>query len=311
MSKLVGETSLATQMAKQANDLQAYSLADQVKRLIPENSLAVQMAKQWLESQKAEQESIRRMLDPLQDIHKGILADSAAKRMFDELAKPSSASEQMSKLMEQATGFSACTKAMHSSIRDSMENARKMLADASVSSGIGQLMKSFEEANKRWVVPQPLLDSLVPLQALQEQMGRLSLPVMDAASAATLARMLGPDGIQAQLAAMGINPVGSISVHFVQQENGIGLSRKALELMTLLSFIFAVLIPLYQEISSSQWQAATDKTLAAQTKKLRLRVKHWRGSERYSRPSPNWWRRPWCRRRSGKWSGLSFWTAWP
>ena len=267
MKKLVPEASLAAQVAKQAKDLQAFALADQMKKLVPENSLAVQMAKQWQESHKAEQESIRRMLDPLQDIRKQLLADSATKRMLDDLAKPFFASQQMSKIMEQATGSSALLKAMHSSIEGSLERARKMLSDASISSGIGQLMKSFEEANRRWVVPQPLLDSLGPLQALQEQMGRLSLPVMDTASAATLARMLGSEGIKAQLAALGINPDGSIDPQMLQPEEGIGLSRKTLELMALLSFILAVLIPLYQEISSSQWQAATDRTLAAQSQR--------------------------------------------
>ena len=49
---------------------------------------------------------------------------------------------------------------------------------------------------------QPLLDSIGALQALQEQLGRLSLPVIDAASAFTLAKVLGPEGIKAQLAAM-------------------------------------------------------------------------------------------------------------
>jgi hypothetical protein len=247
---------------------QSDSLAEQIKKLVGETSLAGQLAKQRQESQKAEQEGVRRMLDPLQDIRKGFLADSVTKQMLDALAKPSSALEQMTKLIEQSTESSALIQATHSSIEGSMESARKMLADASVSSGIGQLMKSFEEANKRWVVPQRLLDSLGALQALHEQMGRLSLPVMDAASAATLARVLGPEGIQAQLAAMGINPDGSINVRFVQQEEGIGLSRKALELMQLLSFILAVMIPYFQEVSSSQWQTATDKTLAAQTERI-------------------------------------------
>ncbi len=149
-----------------------------------------------------------------------------------------------------------------------MESARKLLADTSISSGIGQHLRSFEEANKLWVVPQTLLNALGPLRALQEQMGRLSLPVIDVVSAATLARVLGPDGIQAQLAALGINPDGSINVQFVPQEEGIGLSRKSLELLALLGFILAVLVPLYQEFSSSQWQAATDKTLAAQTQAI-------------------------------------------
>lgn len=268
MKKLVGETSLAAQISKQAKELQAYSLAERLSRLSPENSPAFLMAKQWQEVQKTEQESIRRMLEPLQDIRRSLAKDSAFERMLEGLAKPLAASEQFAKLVEQATGSSATLRAMHSDLESSIESARKMLADASVTSGIGQLMKSFDEANKRWIVPQPLLDSLGTLQALQEQMGRLSLPVIDAASAATLAKVLGPEGIKAQLAAMGINPDGSVNVQFVQQEDGLGFSRKTLELMTLLSFILAVLIPLYQELSSSRWQAATDRTLAAQTERI-------------------------------------------
>jgi hypothetical protein len=267
MKKLVGATSLAAQMSKQAKELQAYSLAEQLSRLSPENSPAFLMAKQWQEAQKTEQESIRRLLEPIQDIRSSLLRDSAIERMLEDLAKPLAASEQLAKLVEQATGSSAILRAMHSDLESSIESARKMLADASVTSGIGQLMKSFEEANKRWIVPQPLLDSLGTLQALQEQMGRLSLPVIDAVSAATLAKVLGPEGIKAQLAAMGINPDGSVNVEFVQPEDGLGLSRKTLELMSLLGFILALLIPLYQELSTSRWQAATDRRLDAQSER--------------------------------------------
>lgn len=274
IKKLMGEALLTAQIAKQAKSLQGHSLAEQMERFIPDNSVAAQLTKQLQELQElqnAEQASIRRMLDPLQGIHKWFLADHVTKRMLDDLAKPFSISEQMAKHRGQAAGASVFIRAMHSSIEASMASARRMLADTSISSSIAQLMKSFEEANKRWVVPQHLQDSLGPLQALQElqeKMGELSLPVMDTTTAATLARILGPVGIQARLAAMGINPDGSINVQFVQQEEGIGLSRKTLELMSLLGFILAVLIPIYQEYSSFVWQAATDKTLAAQTEKI-------------------------------------------
>jgi hypothetical protein len=226
------------------------------------------MAKQLQEVQKTEQESIRRLLEPIQEIRSSLLRDSAIERMLEDLAKPLAASEQLAKLVEQATGSSAILRAMHSDLESSLESARKMLADASVTSGIGQLMRSFEDANKRWIVPQPLLDSLGTLQALQEQMGRLSLPVIDAASAVTLAKVLGPEGINAQLAALGINPDGSINVEFDQQEDGLGLSRKTLELMALLGFILTLLIPLYQELSSSRWQAATDRRLDEQSERI-------------------------------------------
>jgi len=268
MQKLVGDTSLAALMSKQARELQAYSLAERLSRLIPENSPALQMAKQWQEQQRTEQESIRRMLEPLQDIRRSLAKDSGIERMLEGLAKPLAASEQFAKLIEQATRTSDVLKGMHSDIERSMDSARKILADTSVSSGIGQLMKSFEEANKRWIVPQPLLDSIGALQALREQMGRLSLPVIDAASAATLAKVLGPEGINAQLAAMGINPDGSVDVQFAQEEDGLGLSRKTLELMSLLGFILAILIPLYQELSASRWQAATDRRLDGQSERI-------------------------------------------
>lgn len=270
MKKLVGETSLAAQMSKQARELQAHSLAEQLSRLSPENSPAFQVAKQWQEVQRTEQESIRRMLEPLQDIRRSLAKDSAIERVLEDLAKPPAVSEQLARLVEQAADSSALLKSVHSDIETSMESARKILADVSVSSGIGQLMKSFEEANRRWIVPQPLRDSIGALQALQEKIGRLSLPVIDAASAATLAKVLGPEGIKAQLAAMGINPDGSVNVQFVQPEDGLGLSRKTLELMSLLGFILALLIPLYQELSASRWQAATDRRLDGQSERIEV-----------------------------------------
>jgi hypothetical protein len=49
MQKLVGDTSLAVQMSKQARELQAYSVAERLSQLIPENLPALQMAKKWQE----------------------------------------------------------------------------------------------------------------------------------------------------------------------------------------------------------------------------------------------------------------------
>jgi hypothetical protein len=144
-----------------------------------------------------------------------------------------------------------------------------VLAETSVNTGLQQVMKSFEEANKHWAVPSALVESLSPLKAWQEQVGKLSLPVMDWESAAALAKILGQGGIESQLAALGINPDGSVNPDFVEQEEeGLGLSRRSMDLMTLLGFILAFLVPIYQEISSSQWQAATDKKLEAQADAL-------------------------------------------
>ena len=244
---------------------ESQSLADQIKKLVVQDSVAVQVAKQMYNVQKAQEESIRKMLDPLAHIRSNLLGDSSVQRMIDELSKPFTATDHFSKLIDQAAGSSAYLHSLHLSVDSSIEHSRKILAEASISNGLQQVMKSFGETNKHWAVPSALLESMSPLKAWQEQVGKLSLPVMDWASAATLAKLLGSEGIQSQLAALGINPDGSLNSQFVdQEEGGIGLSRKVMELMTLLSFIMAFLVPIYQEITSAQWQAATDKKLEVQ-----------------------------------------------
>ena len=273
---LLGNTQLHNEIQKMERERsswlnamdQSHSLADQIKKMVGADSSAAQMVKQMHDAQKAQEESIRKMLDPLSHIRSSFLNDSATQRMLEEFSKPISASDHIAAFLDQATGSNAFFKTMHSSVDSSMEHARKMLEETSVSSGLQQTMKAFEEAEKRWSVPYLLVETLSPLKALQEQIGKLSLPVMDIASAAALANLLGPDGIESQLAALGINPDGSINAEFAEQEEGIGLNRKTMELMALLSFILAFLVPLYQEISSAQWQAATDRKLEAQADAL-------------------------------------------
>ncbi len=243
---------------------QSHSLADQIKKIVGADSLAAQMVKKMHDAQKVQEESIRKMLDPLANIRSSLLGDSALQRMIDEFSKPVAATDHFTRLVDQVTEPSAYLNSLHLSVDSSMEQARKLLSETSVSTGLQQVMKSFEETNKHWAVPSALLDAMSPLKAWQEQVGKLSLPVMDWGSAATLAKLLGREGIESQLAALGINPDGSLNANFTVQEDGIGLSRKTMELMALLSFIFAFLVPVYQEYSSAQWQASVDKKLEAQ-----------------------------------------------
>ena len=248
---------------------ESQSLADQIKKFVVQDSVAVQVAKQMYNAQKSQEESIRKMLDPLAYIRSNLIGDSSVQRMINQLSKPFTATDHFSKLIDQAAGSSAYLHSLHLSVDSSIEHSRKMLAEASISNGLQQVMKSFGETNKHWAVPSALLEAMSPLKAWQEQAGKLSLPVMDWASAATLAKLLGSEGIKSQLAALGINPDGSLNPQFVvQEEGGIGLSRKAMELMALLSFIMAVLVPIYQEITSAQWQSATDKKLEVQADAL-------------------------------------------
>ena len=124
--------------------VKSHSLADEMKKITGEDSSAVQIARQIYDAQRAQEESIRKMLDPLAHIRTSLLSDSATQRMLAEFSKPILASDHVAKLIDQATGANAFIKAMQAS-ESSMEHARKILGDTSVSSGLQQMMKSFEE----------------------------------------------------------------------------------------------------------------------------------------------------------------------
>ncbi len=249
--------------------VEANRFENQVKSLLGQDYAAIQTAKQMYDvHKKAQEESIRKMLDPLASVRSSLLGDSSLQRMIAEFSKPVTATDHFTKLMDQVAGPSAYLRNLNLGADSSIEHARKMLAETSISTGLQQMMKSFEETNRHWAVPSALLESMSPLKAWQEQAGKLSLPVMDWGSAATLAKLLGREGIESQLAALGINPDGSRNANFVVQEEGIGLSRKTMELMALLSFILAFLVPIYQELSSAQWQTSVDMKLEAQADAL-------------------------------------------
>jgi hypothetical protein len=209
------------------------SLAEQYAKLIDHDSAAVRLAKQMQEAQKVYDHSIGKLLDPIASIRTGFLANESIAYLHSFQTRNTTA----------------------------VEHAQKIIADSYVSTGHQQTMKSFDEVNKHWAIPTALQDAVRPLIALQDQLGRLNLPIIDFASAATLAKILGQQGIGSQLAALGINPDGSRNVDFEGQEVGIGLSRKTMELMALISFILVFLVPLYQEYSTAQFQEETTQTL--------------------------------------------------
>ena len=247
-----------------------HSLADQIGKMVGPGSAAVQLAQQMSDARKGQEDSIRKMLDPLANIRSSLMNDRSVQRMMDEITKPVFATDHFAKLIDQVVSPREHLRTLFSSAQDSIEQTRRMLAETSAINGLQQITKRFEETNKRWTVPAALIDSISPLQTWQDHIGKLSFPVMDSASAATLANLLGRAGIESQLVALGINSDGSLNEQFAAEkdERGFGLSRKSMELMTLLSFILAILVPIYQDISSSNWQAVTDAKLATQADAL-------------------------------------------
>lgn len=257
------------------------SLAEQLGRLTASDSLAVQMAKQLQDMDMQRMESIKKMLDPLADIRKSFVPDSGVTRMLEELVRPKLISDELVWMAKEASNIGYAAKAMQESMQSSFAHAQEMIAAASITSAFSQVMKTYEEAQKRWTVPAELVSSVGALMAMQEQFGKLTLPVMDWASAETLAKVLGSEGIAAQLDALGIGPDGTLSEEASPlAETGLGISRRTLDLMTLLGFILAFLVPIYQELSSREWQQQTDEKLEAQSLMLETQAKRFEALSR-------------------------------
>jgi hypothetical protein len=250
------------------------TLSEQLRSLTEPASVAAKMAEEFQRAERQQLDHIRTMLDPIADIRKSLMFDSSNRKLKEEIERPSFLSAELERAAREATHFDHVAKAMQESMQSSFSHAQEMLAATSIAGSLAQTMSAFKEAERRWSVPAELVDSIGALKAMQEQLGRLTLPVVDFASASTLARLLGPEGMEAQLAALGIAPDGTLSEEALAPvEAGIGVSRRTLELMTLLSFVLTFLVPIYQELSSREWQKQTDERLEAQRLLLQTQAK--------------------------------------
>lgn len=250
------------------------TLSEQLRSLTEPVSVAAKMAEEFQRSERQHLDRIRAMLDPIAGIRKSLMFDSGYRKLTEGIDRPSFLSAELERAASEASHFDNVTKAMQESMHSSFSHAQEMLAATSIAGYFAQTMSAFREAEPSWSVPVELVDSIGALKAMQEQFGRLTLPVVDFASASIIARLLGPEGMESQLAALGIAPDGTLSDEAsAPLEAGIGLSRKSLELMTLLSFILTFLVPIYQELSSREWQKQTDESLAAQRLLLQTQAK--------------------------------------
>lgn len=236
------------------------------------------MAEQW---RQLEQKQLKRMLDPISSIHKHFAVDENLKNLIEQATKPVALSMQIADIYKQANLDAGVLAAYKNSALASLDQTRSILASSGIDSHFAQLAKTYSEANKQWAIQNELTESVASLRALQDSIGKLTLPVIDWSSAATLSHLLGKEGIASQLAALGISADGSLlaedegasEVEQAIHEKGIGLSRKTMELMALISFVATFLIPIFQELSSNAWQAKTDTELAAHRQLLEKQQK--------------------------------------
>lgn len=268
-------SSVHAQMVKELKALHspAISIAEQYEDLLGSSSAIGSAYKAWQESEHLQMERMRKLFDPMAEIRKSVLGDTSTQKLIKELTDGSSMRSQMKAMTEQALGIGSVVKMLAQQAEDSRAQTKKLLADLGVGSSIQSYLKGFEHINKQWTVPNEVLGLIGSVKELQEQLGlsKVALPTIDWGSAAALARAIGPEGIQEQLALLGIESDGSMHPMVGQPEKGI-LSKKQTDVITLISFLLIFVIFFYQEYNNSLQQAKTDAFQAQSVAMLQVQA---------------------------------------
>ncbi len=266
------------QIGKQVRELAGNSvyaqMAKQYEDLLGSSSAIGSAFRAWQESERLQMEQMRKMFDSMADIRKSVLGSTATQQLIKEFTDGSSMRNQMKAITDDALGIGSVAKMLAQQAEDSRAQTKKLFENLGVGSSIQSYLKDFEHINKQWKVPNEVLGIVGSFKELQDQLGKVALPTIDWGSAAALAKALGPEGIQEQLALLGIEPDGSMHEHAEKPERGL-LSRKQSDALAMLSLLLGILFFLYQEISSQQdkakteaFQTQTTATLKVQTQQI-------------------------------------------
>lgn len=132
------------------------------------------------------------------------------------------------------------------------EKYGKLLGSVIEADKVIVFLKRFEAVNKKWVVPGEVLDVVGVFKEVQEKVGRVSLPTIDWRSAAVLAMVLGGQGVNQQLALLGVGVDEVVQSTEEVPEKDTLLSRMRGDVWTLVSVLLTLLIFIYQEYSDFQ-----------------------------------------------------------
>jgi hypothetical protein len=176
-------------------------IGQQYKDLLAATSPVAPAIRAWQQSQRQQQEHIRKMLEPLANIRKSFMLDEGTLRLIKEAAlSATTIRDQFKDVLSGLSGLGSVTKMWAQQMEEVRVQTRKTFEDVQLGSAIGQYFKGFEQINKHWKVPPELLDVVGSLKGLQDQIGKVALPTIDWGSAAALAKLLGEQGLEEQLA---------------------------------------------------------------------------------------------------------------
>lgn len=260
IKELAGMSTEAAQIGKAMNASHAAMLAmgQQHQRILAERSTAMSAVTRWHGSQRAQQERIRKMLEPLANIQKASVLSRANQKLVNEFVEATSIQRQVKDVFDQSVGIGSAAKLCVQQMEEALSHAKKGFENVQAGRGIRTYLESFEKVNKRWAVANEVLGVAAPLRELQDQISRITLPTIDRHSAAILAQILARDGIEEQLSRLGIESDGSLDFDKSRAgEKGL-FNRKQQDIILIIALLLTILIPLYQEYSNLQQEAKTE-----------------------------------------------------
>lgn len=273
----LAEHSAYAQMAKELKALQspAMSIAKQYQDLLGPGSAIGSAFKAWQESERAQMEQMRRMLEPLAEVRKSFMLDQSARQLIKDATLGANAwRDQLKEAMSGLTGVGSVAKMWAQQIEQTQAQTRSAFESLKLGSALSQQLKDFEYINKQWRVSPELLGVVGSLKELQAQIGKVAIPTIDWGSAAALAKLLGEEGLQEQLAHLGIAPDGSLHESKEAPEKGL-LSRKQSDAVALVGLLLAIIgiwmslqMFYHQENAGAEQQAKNDEQAAKQMRQL-------------------------------------------
>ena len=183
LDQLSGEGTAVSQILKDVKALQspAMRIVPQYKDILGESSFALQTVQRWQEAQKAQDESIRKMIEPLADIRKSLMLDTVTQKIIKDFTGLGSITNQIKDALNQVSGIGSVAELWAKEIEQSRTHTQKILENVTLGNTVESYLKEFEQINKNWQVPGDVTRILNSVKDIQEQLGvsKLALPTID------------------------------------------------------------------------------------------------------------------------------------
>jgi len=266
------EGSSLTKLARQLVGFHepSQTIADQYRAIALGQPLAKALA-EWGGYGRTQFDSMQTMMGSAPHLQNSVLSSTISQELLESMAIGRSL-RQLNEQIETQTGIGAFAKLMTQQVEASLANTRQIFENHSVSASLENYLKDFARIDDRWKVPPEIVDLVAPLKALQERFGALSLPTIDWMSAAALVQVLRAEGIEEQLALVGIQPDGSLKGPDVTPERGL-MSRGMADAVAILSLILGILFFIHQESNSAQPEEKAEAFQAETKAKLDLQAR--------------------------------------